>query len=59
MVEKDPALCEHLNGDIDVLCGWPNFRNKSCVSLCLFHLLSIAYVVFLSSLPMVSYFPLF
>jgi hypothetical protein len=30
-VERDPALYELLNGDVDIFCGWPNFRNKSCV----------------------------
>jgi hypothetical protein len=30
-IERDPTLCEILNGDIDILCGWPNFENKSCV----------------------------
>jgi hypothetical protein len=30
-VETDPALCELHNGDVDILCGWPNFRKKSCV----------------------------
>jgi hypothetical protein len=31
MVETDPTLCELHNGDIGILCGWPNFRKKSCV----------------------------
>jgi hypothetical protein len=31
-VERDPALCELLNGDTGNLWGWPNFGNKSCVS---------------------------
>jgi hypothetical protein len=36
-VEKDPTLCELLNGDIGNLYDWPNFGNKSCVSCaCLF-----------------------
>jgi hypothetical protein len=30
-VRIDLTLCELLNGDICILCGWPNFRNKSCV----------------------------
>jgi hypothetical protein len=30
-VETDLALCELHNGDVDILCGWPNFRKKSCV----------------------------
>jgi hypothetical protein len=31
MVERDLTLCELFNGDIGILCGWPNFWNKSCV----------------------------
>jgi hypothetical protein len=31
MIERDPAFCELHNEDIDILCGWPNFRKKSCV----------------------------
>jgi hypothetical protein len=30
-VERDMALCELHNRDIGILCGWPNFRKKSCV----------------------------
>jgi hypothetical protein len=30
-VERDTALCELHNGDIGILCGWPNFEKKSCV----------------------------
>jgi hypothetical protein len=30
-VERDLALCELHNGDVVILCGWPNFRKKSCV----------------------------
>jgi hypothetical protein len=30
-VERDTALCELHNGDVGILCGWPNFRKKSCV----------------------------
>jgi hypothetical protein len=30
-VERDPTLCELHNGDVGILCGWPNFRKKSCV----------------------------
>jgi hypothetical protein len=30
-VERDPALCELHNGDVGILCGWPNFWKKSCV----------------------------
>jgi hypothetical protein len=31
MVERDSTLCELHNGDVGILCGWPNFRKKSCV----------------------------
>jgi hypothetical protein len=30
-VEGDPALCELHKGDVGILCGWLNFRKKSCV----------------------------
>jgi hypothetical protein len=30
-VERDPTLCVLHNGDVGILCGWPNFRKKSCV----------------------------
>jgi hypothetical protein len=30
-VERDPALCELHNRDVGILCGWSNFRKKSCV----------------------------
>jgi hypothetical protein len=30
-VERDLTLCELLNEDVDILCGWLNFRNKSCI----------------------------
>jgi hypothetical protein len=30
-VERDPTLCELHNEDVGILCGWPNFRKKSCV----------------------------
>jgi hypothetical protein len=30
-VERDTTLCELHNEDIGILCGWPNFRKKSCV----------------------------
>jgi hypothetical protein len=38
-VERDPILCELNNGDVGILCGWPNFRKKSCafVSLILIY----------------------
>jgi hypothetical protein len=40
-VERDPALCELHNEDVGILCGWPNFRKKSCflVSLILIYFL--------------------
>jgi hypothetical protein len=30
-VERDTALCELHNGDVGILCGWPNFGKKYCV----------------------------
>jgi hypothetical protein len=30
-IERDLAFCELLNGDVGNLCGWSNFKNKSCV----------------------------
>jgi hypothetical protein len=30
-VERDLALCELNNGDVGILCGWPNFGKKSCI----------------------------
>jgi hypothetical protein len=30
-VERVPTLCELHNEDVDILCGWPNFRKKSYV----------------------------
>jgi hypothetical protein len=30
-IERDPALCELYNKDVGILCGWSNFKNKSCV----------------------------
>jgi hypothetical protein len=30
-VERDLALCELYNRDVGILCGWPNFKKKSCV----------------------------
>jgi hypothetical protein len=30
-VEIDPTLFELHNGDVGILCGWPNFGKKSCV----------------------------
>jgi hypothetical protein len=29
--ERDPTLCELLNGDVGILFWSSNFRNKSCV----------------------------
>jgi hypothetical protein len=43
MVERDPALCELYNGDVDILCGWANFKKKSCV----FASLILIYFLFL------------
>jgi hypothetical protein len=37
MIERDPALCELLNGDIGNLCGWLNF-GTNLVSLVLAYL---------------------
>jgi hypothetical protein len=34
-VERDPTLCELHNGDIGILCGWLNFRKKSCIFMSL------------------------
>jgi hypothetical protein len=31
--ERDPTFCELHNGDVDILCWWPNFGKKSCVFL--------------------------
>jgi hypothetical protein len=41
--DRDLALYELHNGDVGILCGWPDFRKKSCV---LVHLISI-YFLFL------------
>jgi hypothetical protein len=30
-VERDSALYELHNGDVGIVCGWPNFEKKSCV----------------------------
>jgi hypothetical protein len=30
-VERESALCELHNGDVGILCGWPNFEKKSYV----------------------------
>jgi hypothetical protein len=42
-VERDPALYELHNGDVGLLCGWPNFGKKSCV----FMPLILIYLLFL------------
>jgi hypothetical protein len=42
-VERNPALCELHNGDVGILCGWPNFRKKSCI----FVSLKLIYFLFL------------
>jgi hypothetical protein len=34
-VERDLSLCELHNGDVGILCGWPNFGKKSCVFMSL------------------------
>jgi hypothetical protein len=38
-VERYLTLCELHNGDVGILCGWPNFKKKSCVAH--FDLLSV------------------
>jgi hypothetical protein len=45
-IERDPTLCELHNGDAGLLCGWPNFRKKSCV----FMYLILIYFLFLFKL---------
>jgi hypothetical protein len=45
-LERDSALCELHNRDIGILCGWPNFRKKSCV----FVSLILIYFIFLFKL---------
>jgi hypothetical protein len=47
-VERDPALCELHNGDVCILCGWPNFGKKSCV------LVSLILIYFLFLLKICS-----
>jgi hypothetical protein len=48
-VERDLALCELPNGDVGILCGWPNFGKKSCVfvSLILIYLMFLFTFLFL------------
>jgi hypothetical protein len=43
-IERDPTLCELHNGDVVILCGWPNFGKKFCV----FVSLILIYFLFLS-----------
>jgi hypothetical protein len=45
-VKREPALCELYNGDVGILCGWLNFRKKSCV----FVSLILIYFMFLFKL---------
>jgi hypothetical protein len=45
-VERDLALCELHNGDVGILCGWPNFEKKYCV----FVSLILIYFMFLFKL---------
>jgi hypothetical protein len=42
-VERDPTLCEFHNRDVGILCGWQNFRKKSCVLVSLI----LIYFIFL------------
>jgi hypothetical protein len=51
-VERDSALCELHNGDIDILCGWLNFRKKSCV------LVSLILIYFMFLFKICSYLEL-
>jgi hypothetical protein len=51
-VERDPAFCELHNGDIGILCGWPNFGKKSCV------LVSLILIYFLFLFKICSYLEL-
>jgi hypothetical protein len=30
-IKREPALYELHNGDIDILCEWPNFEKKFCI----------------------------
>jgi hypothetical protein len=40
-VERNSALCELHNGDVGILCEWPNFAKKSCVFISHIDLLPI------------------
>jgi hypothetical protein len=48
-VERDPTLYELHNGDVGILCGWPNFGKKSyvLVSLILIYFLLLFKILFL------------
>jgi hypothetical protein len=52
MVERDLTLCELHNGDVGILCGWPNFGKKSCV------LMSLILIYFLFLFKICSYLEL-
>jgi hypothetical protein len=61
-VERDLTLYRILNGDVSNLCGWPNFRNKYCVSVCFLWFTFcclLVFFVFLSSRSRVTWFSLF
>jgi hypothetical protein len=45
-VQRELALCELHNGDVGIVCGWPNFGKKSCV----FVSLILIYFLFLFKL---------
>jgi hypothetical protein len=45
-VERDMTLCELHNRDVCIICGWVNFRKKSCV----FVSLILIYFLFLLKL---------
>jgi hypothetical protein len=45
-VERDLVLCELHNRDVGIICGWLNFRKKSCV----FVTLILIYFLFLFKL---------
>jgi hypothetical protein len=51
-VKRDMTLCELHNGDVGILCGWPNFRMKSCV------LVSFILIFFLFLFKICSYLEL-
>jgi hypothetical protein len=45
-VQRELALCELHNGDVGIVCEWPNFGKKSCV----FVSLILIYFLFLFKL---------